>query len=152
MIEQSLPLIRGLLARGSHLPLLTVAGDQPDAKPDASPVDDATFEAWRTRFANLPADATEFELDGLGKVQVYWPARYGRATGKVAHGDGSGAGLRTRDRHRPGALPAHFVALADINAAGVQPARPISGSTRTPAWSTQVCTAESWPTSHARRR
>jgi sorbitol-6-phosphate 2-dehydrogenase len=121
MIEQSLPLIRGLLARGSHLPLLTVAGDQPDAKPDASPVDDATFEAWRTRFANLPADATEFELDGLGKVQVYWPARYGRATGKVAMVTGAAQGFGLEIATALAAAGAQ-VALADINAEGVQKA------------------------------
>ena len=80
MPEQRLPLVRGLLARGSLMPLLTVAGGgQPSTTPDAAPTSGPALEAWRARCASLPAEAAGFELEGIGPVQIRWPARAGRA-------------------------------------------------------------------------
>ena len=122
MPEQRLPLVRGLLARGSLMPLLTVAGDgQPSTTPDAAPADGPALEAWRARFASLPAEATGFELEGIGPVQIRWPSRAGRAAGRIAVVTGAAQGFGLEIATGLAAAGAQVV-LADINAEGVKAA------------------------------
>lgn len=122
MPEQHLPLLRGLLARGSRLPLLTVTdGGAPPAPAVPEPVADERLEVLRARLASLPPEADTFDLDGVGPVRIRWPSRPGRAAGKIAVVTGAAQGFGLEIATSLAAAGAH-VALADINAEGVQAA------------------------------
>ncbi len=122
MPEQYLPLARGLLARGARLPLLNLddAGAPPVSTVQETP-DDGRLEALRARLAGLPADAAGFELECLGRVRLRWPARAGRAAGKIAVVTGAAQGFGLEIASALAAAGAQVV-LADINADGVQAA------------------------------
>ncbi|MDD5705639.1 MAG: SDR family NAD(P)-dependent oxidoreductase, partial [Kiritimatiellae bacterium] len=124
MTTALLPLLRGLLADDSGLPLLTL-DTATDPKAPALELDaDAAgvgIEAARQALGRLPPKAAAFTVKGLGTVRIRRDAHGGRAAGKVClvTGAARGFGLEIATAlAREGA----FVALADINAEGVEAA------------------------------
>jgi sorbitol-6-phosphate 2-dehydrogenase len=117
-----LPILRGLLADARGLPLLALDGRGDDALPsltcDPARESGDRLEPLRAALASLPAGCEAFTLPGLGALRVRWPARAGRAAGKVAMVTGAARGF---GMEIAGALAREgaFVALADIDAAGV---------------------------------
>jgi sorbitol-6-phosphate 2-dehydrogenase len=124
MPEQTLPILRGLLARGDLLPLLTA----PQAARDATPPESASrlasrerMDALRALAARLTSRDDHLEIEGLGTVRIRWPSRPGRAMGKIAVVTGAAQGVGLEIAENLIAAGAHVV-LADINAEGAQQA------------------------------
>ncbi len=114
-----LPAVRGLLAVDGRLPVLTVTpGDAGSLGllPDAAPRQ--VVDALRPL---VPVGAAEVTLPGLGHVTARFANRPGRAAGRIAMVTGAAQGFGYEiacDMARQGA----WVALADINVAGVEAA------------------------------
>jgi sorbitol-6-phosphate 2-dehydrogenase len=124
MHTELLPLLRGLLARGPQLPLLTLLDEAPGAATLdvalATPAGEQ-LDALRRGLASRPDDDRPLRIAGLGDIRIVRPVRPGRAAGKIAVVTGAAQGFGLEIATRLQAAGA-WVVLADINAAGVQAA------------------------------
>ena len=126
MHSELLPLLRGLLARGNQLPLLTLL-DAPAPDAVALAWDPATpegerLDTLRRALASRAADDDRpLRIAGLGDIRITRAVRTGRAVGKIAVVTGAAQGFGLEIATQLLAAGA-WVVLADINAAGVQAA------------------------------
>ncbi len=125
MVSIALPVLRGLLADGTTLPILSLVDAAPAGaiKLPAIPADaDAAAIAalWRP-VVEANAKAAAFEIEGIGAVRATRPCTCGRAGGKVCFVTGAAQGFGNQiaaDLAKQGAL----LVLADINETGVKAA------------------------------
>lgn len=126
MLTIALPVLRGLLADGTALPILSIsdsAASEGAVKLPAAPAesDAAAIAALWAPVVKANAAAGVFAIDGLGTVAVTRPCKCGRAGGKVCFVTGAAQGFGNQiaaDLAKQGAL----LVLADINEAGVKAA------------------------------
>ncbi len=120
MLTKILPALRGILATDDGLPrLVKMETATADAVKIAVPDDCGDIPAELRR--QLPEGAQRFDIAGVGCYQAVYADGSGRVSGKVAvvTGAAQGFGLQiATDLARQGA----WVALADINVAGVEAA------------------------------
>lgn len=119
MTSTVLPALRGLMAQGQNLPRL--ASVKPDGTEPVVSIPPGCDDVLTVLRDSLPAGARRVKIEAVGTYTAVFATAPGRAAGKIAvvTGAAQGFGLEiATDLATQGA----WVALADINAEGVQAA------------------------------